>query len=72
MQRKSQTQLIRERLEAGNGITALKALAFNSFRLAARIAELRREGVPIKTVIRKDETGRRYAEYYLDAQGVGN
>ena len=62
----SQTMQIKEWLETGKGITALDALEnFSCFRLAARIDDLRREGMQIETRM-KYKNGKRYAEYGLE------
>ncbi len=55
----SQSERIREWLEAGNEITSLEAIRmFGCTRLAARIADLRRDGMRIKaerrTVMTRD------------------
>lgn len=69
---KSQNQAIREYLEAGHSITPLEALnKFNCFRLGARIADLKKQGLNITTTILKDpKTGKHYANYKL--QGVAH
>lgn len=63
---KSQNQLIKEHLEKGRSITALEALArYDCFRLSARIANLRDQGLRIKTEIIETHTGKRVAKYFL-------
>ena len=58
---------IREYLEAGNTVTAIEALEkFNCFRLAARIDDLRREGLDIETEFQR-RNGKRFARYGLAA-----
>ena len=58
---------IREYLEAGNTVTAIEALEkFNCFRLAARIDDLRREGLDIETEL-QHRNGKRFARYGLAA-----
>ncbi len=48
------------------GITAFEALGlFRCFRLAARIDELRNDGVKILTIEKRDTTGKKYGKYYL-------
>lgn len=55
-------------LEKYGSITPLEALtAFHSFRLAAIICALRKEGYVIKTELNKDK---RYAVYTLLREGV--
>lgn len=47
-------------------ITPVEALIVHKIqRLAPRIQELRDQGVPIRTVYRRDEAGTRYARYEL-------
>lgn len=63
----SQGHDIRQFLKAGNSISALEALGiFRCFRLAARIKQLRDEGMRIITTMRADTTGKRYARYHLE------
>jgi len=61
----SQTKLIRQHLEEGHAITAIMALdMFNCFRLAARISDLRQQGLDIIT--RKiTRNGKCFASYEL-------
>lgn len=48
----SHTQLIKERLLEGKGLSPIWALHnFGCFRLAARIRDLRNEGMNIKTIM---------------------
>lgn len=57
-------------LERYGSITPLEALtAFHSFRLAALICVLRKDGYAIKTELNKDK---RYAIYTLIREGVEN
>lgn len=61
----SQNDQIRAALILGRSLTPLDALnEFGCFRLAARVADLRREGMDIEC---KTETknGKRYARYQL-------
>jgi hypothetical protein len=61
----SQNDQIRAALILGRSLTPLDALnEFGCFRLAARVADLRREGLDIEC---KTETanGKRYARYQL-------
>jgi hypothetical protein len=61
----SQTQLIRFHLESGLDLTPLEALdRYGTFRLAARIDELRHDGLAIDTLI-ETRGGKRYARYRL-------
>jgi hypothetical protein len=62
---KAQRARIKKWLESGKPITPLNALqAFGCFRLGARIWELRKEGLPIRTdFVQKGR--QRYARYSL-------
>lgn len=61
----TQTELIRAHLQSGREITPLDALSeFGCFRLAARIDELRREGLEIETVTER-RNGKKFARYRL-------
>ena len=61
----SQCEDIKAHLQAGYSLTALEALErFQCFRLAARIADLKKEGMHIDAVMVVDEdTGKVYARY---------
>jgi hypothetical protein len=61
----SQCEDIKAHLQAGYSLTALEALQrFQCFRLAARIADLKKEGMHIDAVMVADEdTGKVYARY---------
>ena len=63
----SQKNRILAYLLQGNSITPLEALyKFNSFRLGARIAEIKAEGYEVQRELVKDaKTGKRYAKYSL-------
>ena len=64
--KKSQLYLIRRHLKAGRTITPAEAMAaFSCYRLAARIHDLRKTGMVIKTVEKSDGVGGKYAEYSL-------
>ena len=61
----SQNAKILKFLRGGNGITPMEALTkFGSFRLSARIYDLRRMGHRIHTTIVSDR-GKHYARYTL-------
>lgn len=61
----TQAEAIRAALLGGLELTALDALhKYGCFRLAARIDELREEGLPIETVIEK-QGGKRFARYRI-------
>lgn len=63
----SQSELILSYLQQGNRISPLQALdLFHCFRLGARIYDLKRRGIAIKTVIIEDKkSGKHFAEYSL-------
>lgn len=69
---KSQQQHIKEYLEAGHSITPLEALEmFGCFRLGAQIFDLKKKGMAIEMVMKKDEnTGKRYAVYYISPENT--
>lgn len=72
MTKKTQTKKILEYIEAHGSITAWEAMnVLGIMRLAARIADLKAEGVPIVTVLRhkanEDGSYTRWAEYRLAA-----
>ena len=61
----SQNDQIRAALILGRSLTPLDALnEFGCFRLAARVADLRREGLDIECV-NETKNGKRYARYFL-------
>lgn len=61
----TQTDQIRADLLAGVELTPLDALnKYGCFRLAARVAELRREGLSVETVVDKG-SGKKYARYRI-------
>jgi len=63
---RSQEDLILYHLEHGNSLTPIDALSlFKTFRLAARIENLRKKGYPIKTIMKETATGKKVAEYKL-------
>lgn len=61
----TQNQMIASYLLKGRGITPLEALnKFGCFRLGARIADLKKMGLPIDSnMVRDKVTGKRYAQY---------
>ena len=64
--RQSQADLILQHLESGATITAIEALSkFSCFRLAARIADLRRRGHNIASENKTTSSGKKVAEYSL-------
>jgi hypothetical protein len=61
----TQNEQLRAALLAGRSLTPMDALRdFGCFRLAARVADLRREGLPIECVS-ETANGKRFARYYL-------
>ena len=66
--KKTQTEMCLDYLEQYDSITPLEALtAFNSFRLAALIGKLSKEGYVIKTEL--NDTEPRFAIYTLMREG---
>lgn len=62
----SQTTQIANYLNKGKKLTAIDALnKFGCFRLAARIADLRNDGMNIKTTIVKLKNNKQIAQYSL-------
>jgi len=61
----TQTKVIKQYLEQGYRITAIDALQkFGCFRLAARIKDIKDEGVNIDKVMVETASGARVAQYY--------
>lgn len=61
----TQKQMIMNHLRTYGGITPLEALnRYGCFRLGARIADLKNDGIGIRTEMVK-ENGKRYARYTL-------
>jgi hypothetical protein len=64
----TQTEMIRAHLESGREITPIDALEhYGCFRLAARINDLRRAGLPIETIT-EQRNGKAWAKYRLVGQ----
>lgn len=65
---KSQNAMIKEYLEAGHSITPIDALnMFGCFRLGARIADLKKQGMDIRTeIVHDDANGKHWAKYFLN------
>lgn len=54
-------------LQDGQTITSLDALdRFGCMRLASRISELKRKGIPIRSRFIKTENGKQVKEYWLE------
>ena len=61
----SQNKAIKAYLKKGNSITAMQALKqFGCFRLAARIKDLKDEGMNIQKIMMKNTEGKRVAVYF--------
>jgi len=61
----SQNLQIRKHLESGKTITPLEALSrYDCLRLGARIYDLKQDGLPVKTEIKRNGR-KRFAEYSL-------
>lgn len=61
----TQNDQIKAHLEQGEELTAIKALAlFGSFRLAAGVNDLRKQGMIINSVM-VSENGKRFAKYFV-------
>ena len=64
----TQTEMIRAHLESGREITPSDALQqYGCFRLAARINDLRKAGLPIETITEQRD-GKAWAKYRLVGQ----
>lgn len=67
-EKKTHTEMCLDYLKRNGSITPLEALtAFHSFRLAAQICNLRKDGYVIKTEI--NDSGKKYAVYTLMREG---
>lgn len=65
----TQRTRILNHLREGHDITPLKALGlFGSYRLGARVWDLRQEGYDIQSEILSDGQGRTYARYWLNRE----
>jgi hypothetical protein len=66
--KRSQNDMILDYLKSGKSITPLEALdKFGCMRLGARIADLRREGHPIKSItVVKD--GKHFSKYSMETE----
>lgn len=57
---------IRKHFLEGRSLTQLEAIGlYGAFRLAARVHELKQQGMKIETIIKHDPLGNPYAEYRL-------
>ena len=62
----TQTQHILGYLKTGKRLTALQALRkWGCFRLASRVLELRNSGYAVRSELRRLESGKRVANYWL-------
>jgi hypothetical protein len=67
----SMTELIFTHLLTKGSITNVEAQALYRCRaLPRRIADLKEDGVPIISVLKKDATGQRYARYELNTEAL--
>lgn len=63
-----QAQLILDLMYNKGSVTAVEASAVYRVRaLPRRIADIKEAGYKVRRVLLKDETGQRYARYYIDA-----
>lgn len=61
-----QTQLVLKHLEEHRSITPMEAhIVYKIRSLPRRILDLKRQGIPIQTEMRRDAHGQRYARYTL-------
>lgn len=68
---RTQNELIRDHLEQGKRITPVDALNFfQCMRLASRICELRRDGLPVQSRVKTLKNGKKVAEYFLLNQNL--
>jgi len=66
MKTESQNSILRKHLKSGKSIGPLTALNhYGIYRLAARISELRNQGMNIKTEMVHLGNNIKYAKYYL-------
>jgi biotin operon repressor len=66
----TQTEMIRAHLQSGRDLSPIDALNhYGCFRLAARIKELRNQGLPIETLT-EQRNGKAWAKYRLTGQMV--
>lgn len=62
----TQIEQVRRHLQDGKSITPATAMAvYGIFRLASVIEDLRRSGMEIDTVLKRDEVGKQYGEYRM-------
>lgn len=62
----TQTEAIRQHLLKHNAITPLEALQqYGCMRLAARIKDLRREGLSVVSTMVEADNGKRYCRYVM-------
>lgn len=62
---------IRQWLLSGRPLTQLEAtLNYNYLRLGALVYDMRKEGIPIKTIKVEQEDGGAYARYILDSSYI--
>jgi hypothetical protein len=67
MARKNDREKILKHLRTGKRLTALEAFkTFTTLSLAQHIGALRKRGWIIQTEIKQSDSGKRYAEYYIN------
>ena len=67
----SQCKRIQKALEAGDKLTGIEILRrFNCLNYKGRIADLRSDGIPIKTTMIRTATGKRVGMYSLNTAAI--
>ncbi|CDN47548.1 helix-turn-helix domain-containing protein [Neorhizobium galegae] len=62
---------IRQHFLSGRSLTQLEAIGlYGAFRLAARVHDLKAQGMKIDTLMKEDPNGSPYAEYRLRSARV--
>ncbi|MCQ1855983.1 helix-turn-helix domain-containing protein [Neorhizobium galegae] len=62
---------IRQHFLSGRSLTQLEAIGlYGAFRLAARVHDLKAQGMKIDTLMKEDPNGSPYAEYHLRSARV--
>lgn len=62
----TQREKIQQHLVNGKSITPMEALmVYGIYRLSAVILVLRNAGLRIETIMKQDESGKKYAQYHL-------
>jgi hypothetical protein len=67
MENLSQNEMIENYLLNGGKITALEALnKFRCFRLASRITDLKKKGLPIQSAFISVDSGKKVKQYWIN------